>query len=113
MESQLAKKKGIETAWQRFREMLPDVAQAYDQLPQTVYAGGRLDAKTKRIMAVAIAVARGCQGCILFQTDQALERGADAEEILEACAVAVSLGGTMAASETTRVVRYLEELGKL
>jgi alkylhydroperoxidase/carboxymuconolactone decarboxylase family protein YurZ len=35
--------------------------------------------------------------------------GATAEEILEACAVAISLGGTMGAGETTRVVKLLEE----
>jgi hypothetical protein len=33
------------------------------------------------------------------------------EEILEACAVAISLGGTMGAGETTRVVQSLEEKG--
>jgi len=93
--------------------LLPDVADAYDSLPATVYAGGRLEAKTKRVMAVAIAVACGCKACMLYQTELALELGADPEEILEACAVAISLGGTMAAGEATRVVRYLEELGRI
>ena len=113
MENQIELKNRIIQNWDRFRELFPDVAQAYDQLPETVYAGGRLDAKIKRIMAVAIAVTSGCRACMLFQTDKALELGADAEEILEACAVAISLGGTMAAGETTRVVQYLEELGKI
>jgi alkylhydroperoxidase/carboxymuconolactone decarboxylase family protein YurZ len=47
----------------------------------------------------------------LYQTDLALEQGANIEEIFEACAVAISLGGTMAAGETTRVVQYLHEKG--
>jgi len=42
-----------------------------------------------------------------------LALGATAEEILEACAVAISLGGTMGTGETTRVVQYLEEEGLL
>lgn len=113
MPSQIELKERIGKNWERYREVLPDVAQAYDQLPQAVYAGGRLDAKTKRVMAVAIAVACGCRACMLYQTDYALKLGADIEEILEACAVAVSLGGTMAAGEVTRVVQYLEELGKI
>lgn len=39
--------------------------------------------------------------------------GATAEEILEACAVAISLGGTMGAGETTRVVQFLDGKGLL
>jgi len=35
------------------------------------------------------------------------------DEILESCAVAISIGGTMATSETTRVMQYLEERGLL
>jgi alkylhydroperoxidase/carboxymuconolactone decarboxylase family protein YurZ len=42
-----------------------------------------------------------------------LALGATAEEILEACAVAISLGGTMGAGDTTRVVQFLEEKGLL
>ncbi len=113
MESQIKVKEGINAAWNRYRELFPDLAEAYDALPAAVYTGGRLDGKTKRIMAVAIAVACGCRACMLFQTERALEFGADAEEILEACGVAVSLGGTMAAGEVTRVVRYLEETGHI
>jgi hypothetical protein len=42
-----------------------------------------------------------------------LALGATAEEVLEACAVAISLGGTMGAGETTRVVQFLQEKGLL
>ena len=43
------------------------------------------------------------------QTDRAIEQGASVEEILEACAVAISLGGTMAGDQTTRIVQFLRE----
>lgn len=112
-EKQTHIKERIGRNWDKYRELMPDVAEAYDALPMAVYAGGRLDAKTKRIMAVAIAVACGCRACMLYQTSHALELGADAEEILEACAVAISLGGTMAAGEMARVVEYLDERGEL
>ncbi|MBE0466994.1 MAG: carboxymuconolactone decarboxylase family protein [Candidatus Desulforudis sp.] len=92
---------------------MPDIGRAYQELPEEVYKNGALSAKTKRLMAIAVAVASGCKGCILYQTDHALNLGSSSEEILEACAVAISLGGTMAAAETTRVVQYLEEMGKL
>ena len=113
MESQRQLKAAIHDNWQRYLDLMPDVAEAYAQLPQAAYAPGKIDAKTKRVMAVAIAVTQGCRACMLFQTEKALELGAEPMEILEACAVAISLGGTMAAGETTRVVQHLEELGKL
>ncbi|KAB1440793.1 carboxymuconolactone decarboxylase family protein [Pseudodesulfovibrio senegalensis] len=99
--------------WQKFKRHLPEMAEAYDGESRAAYAPGHLDAKTKRLMAIAVAVASKCEGCMIFQTDHALEQGATPEEIMEACGVAVSLGGTMAASEVTVVMEYLAELGKI
>ena len=99
--------------WNLYRKCLPDVAKAYDELPMEVYKDGALPGKIKRLMALTGALVHGCRSCLLFQTDQALAAGATVEEILEACAVAVSLGGTMGAGETTRVVEFLHEKGLL
>ena len=103
----------IHQLWDIYRKCMPDVARAYDELPMEVYKNGVLTGKIKRLMAVVGALVHGCRACILFQTEEALKLGATAEEILEACAVAVSLGGTMGAGETTRVVQLLEEKGLL
>ncbi len=113
MENQIELNERIHKNWNRYRELFPGLADGYDAMTGNAYAGGRLDAKTKRLIAIAIAVTHGCRGCMLSQTGHALNMGADAEEILEACAVSLSIGGTMAAAEVTRVVEYLEELGKL
>jgi alkylhydroperoxidase/carboxymuconolactone decarboxylase family protein YurZ len=64
-------------------------------------------------MALAGALTHGCRGCILFQLQHSLDLGASVDEIVETCGVAMSLGGTMAAAETTRVVAYLQEKGLL
>lgn len=113
MQRQTEQHERIGRYWNRYREAMPGIAEAYDALPQEAYAGGRLEAKTKRIIALAIAVVSGCRACMLFQTNHALRLGADAEEILEACGVAISIGGTMAAGETARVVEFLQERGVL
>ncbi|MFK5953057.1 MAG: carboxymuconolactone decarboxylase family protein, partial [Desulfobacterium sp.] len=101
MASQLKLKDQINDMWNLYRKCLPDVAKAYDELPMEVYKDGALPGKIKRLMALTGALVHGCRSCILFQTDQALAAGATVEEILETCAVAVSLGGTMGAGETT------------
>ncbi|MBI9093203.1 MAG: carboxymuconolactone decarboxylase family protein [Desulfobacterium sp.] len=89
------------------------MARAYDTLPMEVYQDGALPGKIKRLMALTGALVHGCRACILFQTENALAAGATVEEVLEACSVAISLGGTLGAGETTRVVRFLEEKGLL
>jgi AhpD family alkylhydroperoxidase len=111
MESQNARKDEIHELFNRYRELMPDIARPHDELAGEAYKDGALSGKTKRLMAMAVAITHGCRGCILFQADQALELGAATEEILEACAVAVSIGGTMASAETSRVVRLLQERG--
>ncbi len=99
--------------WQQFKNRMPEMGEAYDQQAKTAYAPGQLDTKTKRLIAIAVAVASKCEGCMIFQTEHALNEGATPEEIMEACGVAISLGGTMAASEATTVMEYLSELGKI
>lgn len=92
------------------RELQPEVGQRLDALTAEVYATKALDLKTKRLMALAIAVTHGTRGCTLAQTDHCLNAGATVQEIMEACSVAVSMGGTMSQANTTRVVEYLEQL---
>jgi AhpD family alkylhydroperoxidase len=69
--------------------------------------------KNKRFMAPVGALVHGCRTCILFQTEEALSLDATADEIMEARAVATSLGGTMGAGETTRFIQLLQEKGLL
>jgi len=113
MESQLELRKNHSAQFEKYRERMPEIGQAYDVLPDKVFKDGKITAKIKRLMALIGSLVRGCPACILFQTEKALELGADVEEILESCAVAISLGGTMAAGETTRVIQHLTELGKV
>ena len=96
-----------------FKELVPGIGQAYDEMPNQVYKDGALSAKTKRLMALCGALVHGCTACQMAQTTRALDLGASVEEILETCGVAISLGGTMGAGETMNVVQYLKELGKI
>jgi AhpD family alkylhydroperoxidase len=81
----------ISELWDIYKKCMPAVACAYDELPMEVYKDGVLSGKIKRLMAVVSALVRGYKACILFQTEEALSLGATAEEIMEACAVAISL----------------------
>lgn len=75
------------------------------------YEDGVISAKHKRLMAMVGALAAGCEGCIMGQCSRALDLGATKEEVLEACAVALSLGGTMAGSKIAMIVQLLKDKG--
>lgn len=110
-EKQMEVKQSIADNWDAYRKAMPEIADAYDPLPMEVYKDGYITGKHKRLMAMVAALCSGCRGCILFQTGEALKLGATVDEVLEACAVAISLGGTMGSAQVSRVVEFLREEG--
>ena len=111
MENQTELHEQVSGQWQKYKKLMPNIAESYQKLPEEVYRTGAIDAKTKRLMAMTAATVHGCRACILYQTEEALKLGATVEEILECIGVAVSLGGTMAEGESTRLIGFLEEKG--
>ncbi|MBI9086931.1 MAG: carboxymuconolactone decarboxylase family protein [Desulfobacterales bacterium] len=93
------------------RKHLPEMGKHYDALNTEIYRDGALTARHKRLMALSVAVTHGCIGCMLFQAEQSLELGASREEVIEALAVAVGLGGSMASSKSAQVMAFLEQKG--
>jgi AhpD family alkylhydroperoxidase len=97
----------------RFLGALPDQAKLLGAQVNEAYKDGAIDSKTKRLMAMAIALGAGCQNCVLGQAEGALDLGATKEEFLETLAVVVSMRGTTGVAESLRVIQLLDELGKL
>lgn len=112
-ENQIELKEKIGSNWGIYKKLMPEIANLHDAFHGEVYNDGEVSGKNKRLMAVVGALVSGCRACILYQTEKALEDGVTVGEILESCAVAVSLGGTMASGETARVIALLKELGKI
>jgi AhpD family alkylhydroperoxidase len=65
---------------------------AFSSLAQAASAQGALDAKTKELIALGIAVAVRCDDCIAFHVKAAVERGASREEVLETLGMAIYMG---------------------
>ncbi|MBN1862455.1 MAG: carboxymuconolactone decarboxylase family protein [Dehalococcoidales bacterium] len=97
----------------RLKQVAPDLVDAEWQFLNTVYRDGALSSKMKRLIALGIALRAGCTNCILAQTKQALDVGASSGEILEVIAVEMAMSGTTGVAESLRVVKLLDELGKL
>jgi len=97
----------------RFIELMPNAAKHLSAQMDEAYKDGAIDSKTKRLMAMAIALSVGCRGCTLGQAEAALDLGATKEEFLETISVVSSIRGTTGVAESTRVIQFLDELGKL
>jgi AhpD family alkylhydroperoxidase len=91
------------------REMAELTDAYYGGVKEAVYREGAIELKTKRLMALAVAIQAGCKDCMISQTAKALELGATRGEIFETCSVAISMGGTLAWSKALVVADYLRE----
>ena len=113
MESQVQLNEERKKLAGKFSQVLPDVRVAESAVTEVAYKDGALNTKTKRLMALALALGAGCTNCILGQTHNAIEAGATKDEILETLSVVVSMRGTTGIAESLRVIKLLEEMGKL
>ena len=64
----------------------------------------RLDAKTRQLIALAVAGTTRCDGCIASHTVDAAQEGATREEIAEALGVAIALNAGAALVYSSRVL---------
>lgn len=83
----------LKSALEDLEKALPGVMGAFRGLQATATADDVLDAKTKKLMMVAVTAALRCEPCLREQVKGALQLGASREEILEAAGVAILIGG--------------------
>ena len=88
---------------------IPDTRNAFTDLQKTVHKDGALPAKIKEIMCIVASVLAPCESCIVYHTNQAIKLGATREEIMEACGVAIVMGGGPAASHIALVQDALDK----
>ena len=80
--------------------LAPGPAAAFQAFSKSVFVEGAIPAKTKQLIAVAVAHVTQCPYCIRGHTRAAMRHGATAEEIMEAIWVAAEMraGGAYAHS---------------
>jgi len=82
----------------------PDIIRGYRMLSDAGQKTGKLDPKTRELIALAVAVTLRCDGCITTHTSAAIKNGADKEEIVEALGVAISINAGAALVYSSRVL---------
>src|ERR1700755_869314 len=87
-----------------FGKLSPDTVRGYTTLSGAGAKTGRLDAKTRELIALAVAISLRCDGCITVHAEAARKLGAAKEEIAEALGVAVSVNAGAALVYSTRTL---------
>lgn len=99
----------FEQSWKELSSDQPAFTTAFWKLRSAVRQPGALDTKTKELIAIAISVARNCDGCLAHHVYDALEAGATREEITDALGVAVLMCGGTGAVYATHALEALDQ----
>ncbi|MEV6426370.1 carboxymuconolactone decarboxylase family protein [Nocardia sp. NPDC051463] len=75
------------------RRAIPEVYRGFGELSKAAFAPGALDRKTKELIALAIGVVEGCDGCIASHGQAAARAGATRQEAAEAIGVTFLMHG--------------------
>ncbi|KAB2678589.1 carboxymuconolactone decarboxylase family protein [Brucella tritici] len=93
-----------------FAKATPDLMTGFAKVSKTATTAGAFSSAQRELIAVSIAVAKGCEDCILYHVDAAIRHGATEPELVEVLEVAVEMGGgpaVMYAGKALEVFRGL------
>jgi len=94
---------------ERRKALAPKQEAAFRAFSEAVLADGALDARTKQIIAVAVAHVTQCPWCIEGHVKAARRMGATPEEIMEAIWVASEMRAGAAYAHSVKAIDLLME----
>ena len=83
----------LDTNLEQLGREIPGPMTGFARLHKKTVADGTLSRKVKEMMALAISIAVGCEGCIAYHIHDAVEAGATRPELLETISVGLMMGG--------------------
>jgi AhpD family alkylhydroperoxidase len=102
----------LDAYWAELRKLVPDAMNGFAALTKAAQSPGALDKKTKELLALAIGVATHCEGCIAYHARGALRTGATRQEVGEALAVAIQMGGGPSANYAADALRAFDQFSR-
>ncbi|MDU8942310.1 carboxymuconolactone decarboxylase family protein [Ovoidimarina sediminis] len=93
------------------RKDIPETMKGFSGMAQGACGTGRLDEKTKELIAMGIAIALRCDGCIGFHTKALLKLGTPRAEFEEMLAVAIYMGGGPSLMYAAQALDAWEQFG--
>jgi len=96
----------------RRHSLAPEPEDAFRAFSKAVFAAGALDARTKQLIAVAVAHVTQCPWCIEGHFKAARREGATGEEIMEAIWVAAEMRAGAATAHALKAVELIDDSGR-
>jgi len=96
----------------QLRQAVPDAMAGFSTLAKGALKSGALSDRFKELIALAIGVAGHCDGCIGFHAKSLVRLGASREEVMEALAVAVYMGGGPSLMYAANAVHAYDEFAR-
>lgn len=90
--------------------LIPEVLKAHAAVSRASMGDGALAAKHKELIALAIAITRECDGCVVAHADRARRRGATEDEVAEMIGVTIAMNGGPATVWGPRALAAYREL---
>ena len=97
----------------KLRQDIPDTMKAFSALAQAAGRDGALDRKTKELIALGIAIATRCDGCIGFHMEALVRLGATREEVEETLGMTIYMGGGPSLMYAADAISAFEEFQQL
>ena len=91
-----------------FAALHPEAVKGFQALSRGASTTQHLDAKTRELIALAVAVTTRCQGCLDAHARKARAAGATKAEVAEALGVAIALNAGAALVYSARVMDAVE-----
>ncbi|MBB3772127.1 AhpD family alkylhydroperoxidase [Angulomicrobium tetraedrale] len=91
------------------RKLVPETMHSFYALSRAAGANGRIDAKTKELIALAIGITQRCDGCIGFHIKALHGMGASREEVAEVAAMSIYMGGGPALMYAADALRAFDQ----
>jgi AhpD family alkylhydroperoxidase len=88
---------------------LPGPMTGFSRLHKKAVEEGALSARVKEMMALAISIVIGCDGCIAYHVHDALQAGATRQELLETIGVGLLMGGGPGSIYATHALEAIEQ----
>ena len=96
----------------KLRQGSPEAMAGFNAMAQGALKPGTLSAVHKELIALAIGVAGHCDGCIGFHAKALVRLGAKKDEVMEALAVAVYMGGGPSLMYAAEAIHAFDEFTK-
>jgi alkylhydroperoxidase/carboxymuconolactone decarboxylase family protein YurZ len=92
------------------QKSIPEQYKAFINEKTAITKSGKIDEKTKWLLLLVSSVTQRCPVCIPRAVKHCVDSGWTKEEMLEACMVAVLVGGSSVMTYVTLVAKSIDEL---